>query len=90
MTEAIIVAIVTAGLSLFGSIYSSNKSANKVDAKLDKQQAVIETKMDELTREVREHNNFAKRIPVVEEQIKVINHRIDDLEQEAKHGRHTD
>ena len=90
MTEAIIVAIVTAGLSLFGIIYSSNKSANKVDAKLDKQQAIIETKMDELTREVREHNNFAKRIPVVEEQIKVINHRIDDLEQEAKHGRHTD
>ena len=90
MTEAIIVAIVTAGLSLFGIIYSSNKSANKVDAKLDKQQAVIETKMDELTREVREHNNFAKRIPVVEEQIKVINHRIDDLEQEAKHGHHTD
>lgn len=90
MTEAIIVAIVTAGLSLFGIIYSSNKSANKVDAKLDKQQAVIETKMDELTREVREHNNFAKRIPVVEEQIKVINHRIDDLEQEAKHGQHTD
>ena len=90
MTEAIIVAIVTAGLSLFGIIYSSNKSANKVDAKLDKQQAVIETKMDELTREVREHNNFAKRIPVVEEQIKVINHRINDLEQEAKHGQHTD
>ena len=90
MTEAIMVAIITAGLSLFGIIYSSNKSANKVDAKLDKQQAVIETKMDELTREVREHNNFAKRIPVVEEQIKVINHRIDDLEQEAKHGRHTD
>lgn len=90
MTEAIMVAIVTAGLSLFGIIYSSNKSANKVDAKLDKQQAVIETKMDELTREVREHNNFAKRIPVVEEQIKVINHRIDDLEQEAKHGHHTD
>ena len=90
MTEAIIVAIVTAGLSLFGIIYSSNVSANKVDAKLDKQQAVIETKMDELTREVREHNNFAKRIPVVEEQIKVINHRINDLEQEAKHGQHTD
>ena len=90
MTEAIIVAVVTAGLSLFGIIYSSNKSANKVDAKLDKQQAVIETKMDELTREVREHNNFAKRMPVVEEQIKVINHRISDLEQEALHGQHTD
>ena len=90
MTEAIIVAIITAGLSLFGIIYSSNKSANKVDAKLDKQQAVIETKMDELTREVREHNNFAKRMPVVEEQIKVINHRISDLEQGGLHGQHTD
>ena len=80
MSDAIIVAIITGGLSLLGIIYSSSKSADKVDAKLDKQQAVIETKMDELTREVREHNNFAKRMPVVEEQIKVINHRIEDLE----------
>lgn len=80
MSDAILVAIITGGLSLLGIIYSSSKSASKVDAKLDKQQAVIETKMDELTREVREHNNFAKRVPVVEEQIKVINHRIEDLE----------
>lgn len=81
MTEAIIVAIITGGLSLLGIIYSSSKSASKVDAKLDKQQAVIETKLNELTREVREHNNFARRVPVVEEQIKVINHRISDLEE---------
>lgn len=80
MTEAIICAIVTGGLSLLGIIYASNKSASKMDAKLDTQQAVIETKMDELTREVREHNNFARRMPVVEEQIKVINHRLQDLE----------
>ena len=80
MSDAILVAIITGGLSLLGIISSSSKSASKVDAKLDKQQAVIETKMDELTREVREHNNFAKRVPVVEEQIKVINHRIEDLE----------
>ena len=80
MSDAILVAIITGGLSLLGIIYSSSKSASKVDVKLDKQQAVIETKMDELTREVREHNNFAKRVPVVEEQIKVINHRIEDLE----------
>lgn len=80
MSDAILVAIITGGLSLLGIIYSSSKSASKVDTKLDKQQAVIETKMDELTREVREHNNFAKRVPVVEEQIKVINHRIEDLE----------
>lgn len=80
MSDSIIVAIITSSLSLLGIIYSSSKSASKVDAKLDKQQAVIETKMDELTREVREHNNFAKRMPVVEEQIKVISHRIEDLE----------
>ena len=80
MSDAILVAIITGGLSLLGIIYSSGKSAIKVDAKLDKQQAVIETKLNELTREVREHNNFAKRVPVVEEQIKVINHRIKDLE----------
>ena len=80
MSDAIIVALITGGLSLFGIVYSSNKTAQSMDAKLDKQQAVMETKMDELTREVREHNNFAKRMPVVEEQIKVINHRIADLE----------
>lgn len=78
--ESIIIAVITGGLSLLGIVYSSSKSASKVDAKLDKQQAIIETKMDELTREVREHNNFARRMPVVEEQIKVINHRIEDLE----------
>lgn len=80
MSEAVIVALITGGLSLIGIVYSSNKTGQAMDSKLDKQQAVIETKMDELTREVREHNNFARRVPVVEEQIKVINHRIEDLE----------
>lgn len=84
MSEAIIVALITGGLSLLGIIYSSSKTAQAMDSKLDKQQAVMETKMDELTREVREHNNFAKRMPVVEEQIKVINHRIEDLEEYHK------
>ena len=51
-----------------------------MDAKLDKQQAVTETKLEELTREVREHNNFARRIPILEEQMRVANHRIADLE----------
>lgn len=69
MTEAVVTAIITGGLTLLGVLISNNK-----------QQAVTTTKVDELTREVREHNNFAKRMPVVEEQIKVINHRIDDLE----------
>ena len=80
MTEAIICAIVTGGLSLLGIIYASNKSASKVDAKLNSQQAVIETKIEELTREVREHNNFARRMPVVEEQIKDLNRRLSALE----------
>lgn len=80
MTEAIVVAIITGGLALVGTIYSSNKTAQNMNAKLDKQQAVTETKLEDLTREVREHNNFTKRVPVIEEQIKVINHRIEDLE----------
>jgi len=69
MTETIITALITGGLTLIGVLVSNNKT-----------QAVMETRVDELTREVREHNNFARRMPVVEEQIKVINHRIDDLE----------
>ena len=82
MSEAIIVAIITGSLSLIGSIVSNNRTAQSMDAKLDKQQAVTETKLEELTREVRTHNNFAQRIPVLEEQIKVANHRIENLEKE--------
>lgn len=82
MSEAIIVAIITGGLSLIGVIVSNNRIAQSMDAKLDKQQAVTETKLEELTREVRTHNNFAQRIPVLEEQMKVANHRIADLEKE--------
>lgn len=69
----IIVAVITGGLTLLGVLISNSKA-----------QAVTETRLDELTREVREHNNFAKRMPVVEEQIKVINHRIEDLENISK------
>ena len=82
MSESIIVAIFTGGLSLLGAIVSNNRTAQSMDAKLDKQQAVTETKLEELTREVRAHNNFAQRVPVLEEQIKVVNHRIADLEKE--------
>ena len=82
MSEAIIVAIITGGLSLIGVVVSNNRTAQSMDAKLDKQQAVTETKLEELTREVRAHNNFAQRIPVLEEQIKVANRRIADLEKE--------
>ncbi len=72
--ESIITAIITGAVTLVGVLIANEKS-----------QAVTETKLDELTREVREHNNFARRMPVVEEQIKVINHRIEDLEEINKH-----
>lgn len=80
MTEAIIVALITGGLSLLGVLITSSKTARDVAAKLDKRQAVTDTKLEELTREVREHNNFARRVPVLEEQIKFANRRIADLE----------
>lgn len=67
--ESVISAVITGAITLLGVMLANGKS-----------QAVTETKLEELTREVREHNNFARRIPVVEEQIKVINHRICDLE----------
>ena len=69
MGESIIVAIITGVLTLIGVLISNSRS-----------QAVTETRLEELTREVRLHNNFAQRVPVIEEQIKVANHRIDDLE----------
>ena len=71
---SIIAALITGAVTLVGVLIANGKS-----------QAVTETKLDELTREVREHNNFARRMPVVEEQIKVINHRIEDLEEINKH-----
>ena len=73
MTDTIITSIISGGLTLVGVLVSNNKT-----------QAVNATKIDELARAVREHNNFARRMPVVEEQIKVINHRIGDLERYHK------
>lgn len=72
MTETIVCALITGGLTLMGVFIANSRT-----------QAVTEAKLDELTREVREHNHFAQRMPVVEEQIKVINHRIADLEKET-------
>lgn len=74
--ETVIAAVITGVITLVGVIIANSKS-----------QAVIDTKLEELTREVREHNNFAKRVPVIEEQIKVANHRIEDLEEEQKRTR---
>ena len=73
MSAEIIVAIITGTVTLIGVLISNSKT-----------QAVTDTKLDELTREVREHNNFARRVPVLEEQVKVANHRIADLEDQQK------
>lgn len=76
----IIAALITSGLGLIGIIVTNIMSNRKVEHTLKTSQAVTDCKITELTREVREHNNFAKRMPVVEEQIKEINHRIEYLE----------
>lgn len=80
MSEAIAVALITGTLSLIGVLVSNKKTTTQVTHKLETNQAVTDTKIEELTREVRLHNGFAQRMPVVEEQIKVINHRLTDLE----------
>lgn len=81
MSEAIAVALITGGLSLLGVVVTCIATAKKSEKATAVAQAVTDTKIEELTREVRLHNGFAQRMPVVEEQIKVINHRIEDLEQ---------
>ena len=78
--ESIIVAIITGGAALVGTVITNLASTRRTENNIRTSQAVTETKIEELTREVREHNNFARRMPVVEEQIKVINHRVADLE----------
>lgn len=81
---AIIAAIISGGLALIGVILTVNNSNQKIQNALDKAQAVTDTKLEELTREVRIHNGFAQRMPVVEEQIKAINHRLDKVENDGK------
>ena len=70
--ESILTALITGGITLLGVLIANSKS-----------QAVVETKVEELTREVREHNGFARRMPVVEEQIKVLSHRVTELEEQV-------
>ena len=79
MTE-IIVAIIVGGLSLVGVILTNAASNKKVESKIETAQAVTDTKIEELTREVREHNNFARRIPVLESQMQELTRRIDNVE----------
>ena len=84
--EAVIAAAITGTFSVLGIVISNAKSNQKMESKIEQQlntaQAVTDCKIEELTREVREHNNFAKRVPVLEEQVKVANHRIAYLEKQ--------
>mgnify|MGYP003251910744 FL=1 len=82
--DAIIVALITGGCSVVGTIITTLTTSRRTEQRMATAQAVTDTKIEELTREVREHNNFAKRVPVLEEQIKVANHRIADLEEASK------
>lgn len=80
MSDAVIVALITGLLTVIGTVITVLAANNKTNETIKINQAVTDTKIDELTRAVREHNNFAQRMPVVEEQIKGINHRLSDLE----------
>ena len=79
MSEAIIVALITGGLSLIGVVITCLATAKKNETAMKVSQAVTDTKIEELTREVRAHNNFAQRMPVVEQQIMSINDDIKEL-----------
>lgn len=80
MNEAIIVAIVTGACAIISNVLTSNKASREIDHKLEVHQAVTDTKLEELTREVRKHNNFAERMPVVEQEIKDITKTVDKLQ----------
>lgn len=84
MSDAVISALITAGLTLIGvvvsSVITSRKSQREIEHKLEVHQAVTDTKIEELTREVRQHNNFAQRMPVVEQEIKDLTKIVDKLQ----------
>ena len=84
MNEAVLSSLITGGLSLLGVMISNLLAMRRNEAALRTSQAVTDTRLEELTREVREHIGFARRMPVVEEQIRSIHHRIEDLENQHK------
>lgn len=80
MSEAILVAVITGGLSLAGVVITCLATASKTERAQAVAQAVTETKIDELTREVRAHNGFAEKIPVLQNEVQELKHRVDKLE----------
>ena len=79
MTDEVLVALITGGLTFLGVIVTNIGNSRKMQKELEKNQAVTDTKIEELTREVRQHNNFAQRVPVLENKVSVADHRIKDL-----------
>lgn len=84
MTNEVLVALITGGLTFLGVIVTNIGNSRKMQKELEKNQAVTDTKIEELTREVRQHNNFAQRVPVLENKVQVADHRIKDLEDRLK------
>ena len=84
MTDEVLVALITGGLTFLGVIVTNISNNRKMQSELEKNQAVTDTKIEELTREVRQHNNFAQRMPVLENKVSVADHRIQDLENKLK------
>lgn len=84
MSEAIVVALITGGLSLVGVVVTCLATSKKTEKATAVAQAVTETKLEELTREVREHNNFAQKMPVLQQEVDDIKRRVDILEQYHK------
>lgn len=78
MSEAIIVAIITAAATITAVILQNRSTQQKLMSEMDKRLAVMDTKVDELTREVREHNNYAKRVPVLEEKVERLERKVDN------------
>lgn len=85
MTNEVLVALITGGLAFLGVIVTNIGNSRKMQKELEKNQAVTDTKIEELTREVRQHNNFAQRVPVLENKVSVADHRIKDLEDRLKY-----
>ena len=84
MNEAILVALITGGLSLVGVVITCMATAKKTEKAAAVAQAITDTKLEELTREVREHNNFATRMPVLQQEINDLDRRVTNLEQYHK------
>lgn len=81
MTEAVVTAIITGGLSLAGVIITCLATSKKQEKAAAVAQAVMDTKIDELTREVREHNNFAQKVPALQQEVRDLTRRVGILEQ---------